>query len=1112
MNHAMRRSLGINGSILRFMERPDLQKMDVSWGREPGAASPALRAPSPPIQSGGEGRGEELLLRCMGKNAASKQTSIAIRAPLGLMSLPMKALFYFAFAAFLAAPVLPQAADWIWFRKTDGAETRFFRKTFVLEALPSNAELTATADDGLDVFVNSQPVLSAKEWSVPRRADVKSKLRVGRNVLAIRAHNGDSSPAGALARLIMRTSSDPVTVLTDESWKAEDREITGWNTVAFDDAGWANAKSLGKVGVDPWGNVLTAAAPAAQAPSTRREATPVDSLYSPPHFQIKLLTSAEPEEGSWVNLCKDHRGRLIVSPQYRANNPDAGLLRMTLDANGDVTKREFIAKPLYDAQGMVFANGALWVVVNKYSTRYSSGLYRVTDDGSDTWSKIELVKEFPSGGGEHGAHAVELGPDGNLWVMAGNHTKPPNGLSPDSPFRHYEEDHVLPRQPDGNGHATGVMAPGGYICRVSPDGSKWDFYCGGFRNQFDFAFNVDGELFVFDADMEWDWGMPWYRPTRLNHAVSAADFGWRYGTGKWPDYYPDSVGAVVDIGLGSPTGVGSGRGSKFPAKYQRAIYVMDWTYGRLMAVHLQPDGASYKGTWENFVCPAGLMDKAKPKPPLNVTDLVIGDDGAMYFTTGGRGTAAGLYRVTYSGGESTAPAWTPNTAGAEARSLRRKLESFHGKPDPQAVNFVWPHLNSEDRLIRYAARIALEAQPVATWKDRALAETSADGGLTALLALARLGGKGAQDECLRALGKWPLNSITERRQLDKLRVIQVSLARSGLPSPEVVQLGIERLSASYPNKSTLVNREISQILIALGAPDVVSKTLPLMAAAPTQEDFMHYLFHLRTAKNWTLDQRREYLGYWSSDRKHTAHQGDTLKWFEDAGRAYGNGASYANFLKNFLKDAVANLTAAEKTEFGPLLASLTAPAASPARKAEETFPAAKPRTFVKSWTMADFAAELRQPAGGRNFAKGRQAFVDAQCLACHRFGNEGSGVGPDLTAVNARFKRIDLLESILDPNKVVSEQFQNTTITLKNGDDHTGRLVDETPDLLVLMPNQLEPNKRLELKKSDVATRVFSKISPMPEGLANVLSKEEILDLLAFMESGGRATHAAFKP
>ncbi len=390
-----------------------------------------------------------------------------------------------------------------------------------------------------------------------------------------------------------------------------------------------------------------------------------------------------------------------------------------------------------------------------------------------------------------------------------------------------------------------------------------------------------------------------------------------------------------------------------------------------------------------------------------------------------------------------------------------------------------------------------------------LAGKAPDAGLPALLALARLGGKSAQDECLRALGKWPLATLPERQQLDKLRVIQVSIARNGLPSTDVVKLATEKLSASYPNKSTFVNREISQILIALGAPDVVDKTLTLMAAAPTQEDMIHYLFHLRTAKHWTAEQRREYFGYWTKDRSGYAHQGDTVKWFQEAGRPYGDGASYNNFMKNFLKEATANLTDAEKGEFGPMLASIASGAPS-GRKAASEFPKPRTRSFVKAWTMADFDAGLDAVGKGRNFEKGKQAFVDAQCLACHRFGNEGGGVGPDLTAVSSRFSRRDVLESILEPSKVVSEQFLNTTVWLKSGDDHTGRLVEETGDLLVLVPNQLQPDVKITVKKADVAKRGFSKLSPMPANLADGLSRDEILDLLAFIESAGRKNGAAF--
>jgi putative heme-binding domain-containing protein len=1017
----------------------------------------------------------------------------------------------------LAQLAAAQTPEWIWHpnngKPPGNNERRFFRKTFTLPAKPAKAVLAASVDNEGTAFVNAKSVGTIVAWEQAVTVDVTGDLVAGENILAVRGINHGGA-AGVVARLeVTFADGKKQSIVSDTTWLTHTEDVSGWQQLTFKADGWAKPVSVAKLGAGPWGDVLAAAAPgSAKAKGgakaeARRVATPAESLYTLPGFKAELLISGEPEEGSWVNLCKDNQGRLILSPQYRAANPDGGLLRVTLGKDGKVAKREFIAKPLYDAQGMVFANGALWVVVNKYSTKFESGLYRITDDGSDTWSKIELVKKIP-GGGEHGPHAVELGPDGNLYVMAGNHTKPPAELEPFPQYRNYGEDHVLPRQWDGNGHAAGILAPGGYVLRAKPDGTKFEFFCGGFRNQYDFAFNVDGELFTYDSDMEWDWGMPWYVPTRVNHCVSGGDYGWRSGTGRWPDYYADSLGAVPDIGVGCPTGVGNGKGAKFPAKYQRALYIMDWTYGRLIAVHLKPEGASYTATWENFVAPAGLMKPGEPKPPLNLTDLVIGDDGAMYFTIGGRGTASGLYRVTYTGKDSTAPAWTPNTEGAEARALRRKLESFHGKPDPKALDFIWPHLNSPDRAIRFAARVALEAQPVATWQARALEEKSADGGLTALLALARLGGKTAQDECLRALGKWPLATLPERQQLDKLRVIQVSIARHGLPSADVVKLATEKLSTSYPNKSNLVNREISQVLIALGAPDVVGKTLALMASAKTQEDVFHYLFHLRTAKNWTPVQRHEYFGYWTKDLKALGHQSDTLKWFEEAGRPYGDGSSFNNFKKNFLKEAHANLAPGEVAEFSPLIAKINDGLAT-GRRAQSDFPAAKTRSFVKAWTMADFA-DLDAVGKGRSFEKGRQAFVDAQCLACHRFGLEGGGVGPDLTAVSARFSRRDVLESILDPSKVVSEQFQNTSVWLKSGDDHTGRLVEETTDKLVLVPNQLQPDTKVTVKKSDVTKRAFSKLSPMPANLADGLSKEDILDLLAFIESAGRRQHTAF--
>ncbi|MBI3874438.1 MAG: hypothetical protein HY300_00395, partial [Verrucomicrobia bacterium] len=382
-----------------------------------------------------------------------------------------------AFAGLLAftAPLLAQTPEWIWFNKTTSAEVRFFRKTFSVEGAVTKAELTATADDGLDAFVNGERVLTSDDWHNGVKVDVTAKLHAGANAVALRAHNGDGSPAGAIAQLVVTTAGGKQTIVTDATWKAAVAEAKDWNKADFNDSAWGKANSLGKMGVQPWGNVFGAvaanggakAAKAARGGSGRREAPAAENLFTLPDFKVELIHNAESDEGSWVNLCKDNRGRLIISPQFgKASSAEEenrrGLLRVTLAPNGSVAKREWIAQPLYDAQGMVFANGALWVAVNKYSTKFESGLYRVTDDGTDTWRNIELIKKIP-GGGEHGPHAVELGPDGNIYVMAGNHTKLVDSIAPTSPHKNFQEDHVLPRQWDGNGHAAGILAPGGQI-------------------------------------------------------------------------------------------------------------------------------------------------------------------------------------------------------------------------------------------------------------------------------------------------------------------------------------------------------------------------------------------------------------------------------------------------------------------------------------------------------------------------------------------------------------------------------------------------------------------------------------------------------------------------
>ena len=212
----------------------------------------------------------------------------------------------------------------------------------------------------------------------------------------------------------------------------------------------------------------------------------------------------------------------------------------------------------------------------------------------------------------------------------------------------------------------------------------------------------------------------------------------------------------MDIGPGSPTGVISGAGAKFPAKYQSAIYALDWTYGSIWAIHLHPKGSSYVATREEFV----------GGKPLPVTDAVIHPhDGAMYFAVGGRGSKSFLYKVTYIGKESTASVSGKNKQGEKERSLRHELEALQRSGDKKDLTKIWKGLGHEDRFIRNSARISLEHQPVKTWADKALGEQDPQSLLSSITALARQGSSEQRDAILKALGRLQWRALNQTQQL-----------------------------------------------------------------------------------------------------------------------------------------------------------------------------------------------------------------------------------------------------------------------------------------------------------------------------------------------------------
>lgn len=979
-------------------------------------------------------------------------------------------------ARFNAGPV----PSWIWGASVDQDYT--LTKQFNAGSV-TIAKLKVSADNHVVLSLNGKQIAASDEWNEPVEADV-TKLLKDKNELVAEVRN-DGGPAGFVFKLAMFDKATGKTsyVVSDTTWTATRKK----NEKSVP------AKAVAKYGDNPWGNVFDAAV-------ASNSKVPVNTFQVMPGFKVeRLFTVPKNELGSWVSLTADDKGHLYASDQ-----DGKGLVRITPGRVGtdEATKVERIPLKISSAQGLLYANGALYVMCNGGP---GSGIYRVSSSKkNDIFDTVEKLKAI-NGGGEHGPHALRLGPDGkSIYFVCGNHTPTP-------PFEHsrvpknWGEDHLLPRQWDANGHARGILAPGGYIARTDPDGKTCEIITSGYRNPYDFAFNADGDLFTYDADMEWDMGMPWYRPTRVVHATSGGEFGWRSGTGKWPAYYVDSLPQLLDIGPGSPVGIEFGYGANFPAKYQKALFCCDWTFGTMYALILEPNGATYKATKEEFLS----------RTPLPLTDVVISPaDGAMYFVIGGRGAQSELFRVTYVGSEPVEKVEYKNPPD-ETRELRKLIEAFHAPlADPaKAVAFVLPYLKHPDRFIRYAARVALEHQPVKYWQEEVLAEKDPYAIIGGVVALARQGDKTLEPKLLEVLGKLHFTSLSEPQQLDLLRAYQLVFTRMGAPDKETASKVLSLFDPLFPQGIDFVNRELVQVLVYLKSPTVVEKVTRLLQepSKPLSQEGMeellarnrgyggtvanmlknapdlqrlHYAFVLRNATvGWTPDRWKVYFGFLTEARSKTG------------------GASYQGFINNMEKDAFENASDTDRLAIE----------ASGLRKPYKPKELPKAIGPGREWTTADLVALEGKLKSGRNFKNGERAYSAARCVICHRFGGDGGATGPDLSQVAGRFGLKDLAESIVEPSKVISDQYKASVVRTSLDKTYVGRIVNDANGKYTIVIDPEDSSKVVEVKKEDVEGIKLSNVSLMPEKLLSPLNENEVLDMLAYLLSRGDPNHPMFK-
>jgi putative heme-binding domain-containing protein len=163
------------------------------------------------------------------------------------------------------------------------------------------------------------------------------------------------------------------------------------------------------------------------------------------------------------------------------------------------------------------------------------------------------------------------------------------------------------------------------------------------------------------------------------------------------------------------------------------------------------------------------------------------------------------------------------------------------------------------------------------------------------------------------------------------------------------------------------------------------------------------------------------------------------------------------------------------------------------------------------WQLSDLQGDVMHLAHRANqYAVGRQLFTAASCVGCHKLAGQGQNVGPDLTKLPAEYSKTDVLDHLLNPSKKIDPKYQSKVITLVSGKVVTGLVIEDTPQQLKIVDNPLAPDKAVVISRSDIDEIATTDISIMPKGVLNKLTREEILDLLAFVLAGGDAKSALF--
>ena len=847
------------------------------------------------------------------------------------------------------------------------------------------------------------------------------------------------------------------------------------------------------------------------SPPNNTETTLAD-VKAPDDFEVSIF-GKPPEVNYPVCIATASPGELFVGVDEQGSlgkEKGRGKILRCLDTDNDGKADKFNTFATVDhPRGLFYDNGSLWVLHPPFlSVFHDDNLDGVSDRHEVLITGIS-TDQVGKRGADHTTNNIHMGIDGWIYIAVGD-------------FGFSEA-----KGTDG----TTLSRRGGGVVRVRPDGKEMEIYAWGLRNILDVC--IDPFMNIFTRDNTNDGG-GWN--VRVNHIMQSAEYGY---PSLYMNFADELMPPLGDYGGGSGCGGVYVHDNRWPKPYRNSAFTCDWGRSEVYRHTLTPNGASFNPHQEVFL--------KIPRP----TDADIDASGALYVSSWKNGgfnysgpNVGFITRIIPKGFHPSA------IQDLKKYSVENLVDSLN---NPSAVQ----RLKIQREILRRGKNQSTTTKLESLSSNKSL---SPEVRVAALYTLKQLDGVDAnkfllsicsdpqmQEHALRVVtdrnkeqflmveGKQvplPMDSFSNALKSENLKAKSQAIISLGrLPnnplSKEVLSL-TKRTSGQNSPKETInhASPDLERVIPHLAVRTLVQTDSTQVCLDSIGNDFspgafwaLRYMHNDKTVSGLI----QKYNSIPNNLVKSEILSTLTRLYFKEAiykgdwwGTRPDNSGPYydrqpwdqTNRISEFLKTSMLSLDDKSKSELAKQLSLHKVPLNepklySPSITKEENqnpivIPIANPKDPNLIANLSFETTMERAMAVKGAPEKGKLLFNSNTCSACHTDANGLQPKGPHLVDIGKRYKKNELIESILKPDAKIAQGFETLAFTTKSGKIITGFVVSESAQIILLRQNT---GVSLDLKKDSIDERTPLKNSMMPAGLVNNLTPEQFSDLLAYLDS-----------